>query len=507
MPPKIFRFALRPANKQAARSYFVILTGAALVTAAAYRLAWISDDALITLRYVANTLNGYGPVFNVGEAVQGYSHPLWFLLLAAFGLVFPDPILAAIGLGLALTFLTTLWVGWLAFRLSPHFGAAAGLLALFCLLVSASDPWLSFQTGGLENALSHLLMAAIFSEISQHDLSRPGWLSFWVGLLCLNRPDFVIFAAPLGLLLLMRLRRWQQAGSLILGVSPVLAWLLFAWRYYGNVIPNTAYAKMGIYASLGDALRQGVAYLWDWLHYDTLAAGSTLLFLGLALARRQSQAVYGFTAGTLAYLGYVLAIGGDFMRGRLLLPVFMAGLLLGLREIAARDRQTTPRTEAQFAWGALLLVILWLMRFFAPDPGNRITEMGIVNERAFYPGYRLQSYLRDGTLISPYLEVGFADDLRAYAQACGPFTLSHKNPGAWGYFAGPRVSFIDLLGLSDAFIARLPRQTQVESHPRPGHAEKNVPRQYLQQRGDISLIPGWQEAIYRRDCSLIPAQR
>ncbi len=47
------------------------------------RTAWISDDAGITLRTVINFLNGYGPRFNVDERVQGYTHPLWFILLSA----------------------------------------------------------------------------------------------------------------------------------------------------------------------------------------------------------------------------------------------------------------------------------------------------------------------------------------------------------------------------------------------------------------------------------------
>jgi len=47
------------------------------------RTAWLSDDAYITLRTVSNLLQGYGPVWNVAERVQAYTHPLWMLSLAA----------------------------------------------------------------------------------------------------------------------------------------------------------------------------------------------------------------------------------------------------------------------------------------------------------------------------------------------------------------------------------------------------------------------------------------
>lgn len=51
------------------------------------RTAWISDDAAITLRTALNFTHGYGPVFNIDERVQAYTHPLWFLLLSATSLL------------------------------------------------------------------------------------------------------------------------------------------------------------------------------------------------------------------------------------------------------------------------------------------------------------------------------------------------------------------------------------------------------------------------------------
>ncbi len=45
------------------------------------RVSWISDDAFITFRSIENFVHGYGPVYNVGERVQTFTHPLWMLLL------------------------------------------------------------------------------------------------------------------------------------------------------------------------------------------------------------------------------------------------------------------------------------------------------------------------------------------------------------------------------------------------------------------------------------------
>ena len=41
-----------------------------------------TDDPFITYRYAANLLAGHGPVFNIGERVEGFSSPLHLLLMA-----------------------------------------------------------------------------------------------------------------------------------------------------------------------------------------------------------------------------------------------------------------------------------------------------------------------------------------------------------------------------------------------------------------------------------------
>ena len=43
------------------------------------------DDAYITLRFSKNVSIGNGPVFNIGERVEGYSNPFWMILLSSFG--------------------------------------------------------------------------------------------------------------------------------------------------------------------------------------------------------------------------------------------------------------------------------------------------------------------------------------------------------------------------------------------------------------------------------------
>ena len=65
--------------------------------------AWVCDDAFITFRTVDNALQGFGLVWNVGERVQAYTHPLWLLLLLAASAPHADVYLASLALSALLT--------------------------------------------------------------------------------------------------------------------------------------------------------------------------------------------------------------------------------------------------------------------------------------------------------------------------------------------------------------------------------------------------------------------
>src|SRR5690242_5862898 len=65
------------------RKHYPLAFAAALVALVAAR-AWTCDDAFITFRVVEQLLAGNGPVFNAGERVQVFTHPLWLFVLTAW---------------------------------------------------------------------------------------------------------------------------------------------------------------------------------------------------------------------------------------------------------------------------------------------------------------------------------------------------------------------------------------------------------------------------------------
>src|SRR5207247_5673251 len=125
------------------------------------RTAWVNDDAYVSFRTIDNVLRGYGPRWNVIHRVQTYTHPLWLLAMTAAAAVTGDVYYASIALGLTLSLAAVVLIG---LKLSPS--APAAVLGFSALLLSTS--FVEYSTSGLENPLSHLLLAL--------------YLAMWIGM-------------------------------------------------------------------------------------------------------------------------------------------------------------------------------------------------------------------------------------------------------------------------------------------------------------------------------------
>src|SRR5262249_61692020 len=111
----------------------------------------------------------------------------------------------------------------------------------------------------------------------------------------------------------------RRSWSVVLGLTPVIAWEVFSFVYYGSFVPNTAYAKLSNGIALSALLHQGFVYLVDSASHDPL----TLLTIGASLVmtwRLGTRRDWALAAGAVLYLLYVIWVGGDFMSGRMLTP-------------------------------------------------------------------------------------------------------------------------------------------------------------------------------------------
>ena len=120
-----------------------------------FRTAWICDDAYITLRTADNFVHGYGLRWNIADRVQTYTHPLWLFLLSAVYFVTRESFLSTIFVSMAVSLGTILLLG---LRIAAsRTGALVGIVIL-----TLSMAFMDYSTSGLENPMTHLLLALFF---------------------------------------------------------------------------------------------------------------------------------------------------------------------------------------------------------------------------------------------------------------------------------------------------------------------------------------------------------
>lgn len=431
------------------------------------RTAWLSDDALISLRTVLNVTNGFGLTFNIGERVQTFTHPLWLgVLTLAYllvGNVFYGTFAAAMACSAA------------AFWLAVRHATTAWHAVLAAVVLLWSRAFVDFSTSGLENPLAYLLLAIFVGVFLRHWAPEPvpdprAWLTrLWTlgGLLYLTRPDAVLLALPMLAVASWRVRRLRTvSAAAALGLLPPLAWTLFSIVYYGFPFPNTAYAKLATGIPSSEMRAQGVVYLLDSLDRDPITL--TAVAFALLVAFRLNLAARALAGGLALYLLYVISIGGDFMAGRFVaVPLFGAVLLL--------SRMTTmPRPVMAAATLVLMLVgsmsshvPLWSNSSFA-DSAARST--GIVDERGVYFGENSLVRATRTTFRNPNWPSG---DWRLpdipVVDTCGLM-------GTGGIKLGAYVYLLDECALADPLLARLP--SIYNPTWRPGHYLRYLPPGY-----------------------------
>ena len=446
-----------------ARPKWLALGAVAVLLGLVVRAAWVTEDAYITLRTIDNWVGGYGLRWNVDERVQGYTHPLWMVLLSIPYFFTREAYLTALLVGI----LTTLAAALVLMRSARS--AGHGAMAIGLLLVSRA--FVEFSTSGLENPLTHLLVAQ-FVWVYAVRRGPPRLVLLTAALLALNRVDALIVTMPALAHVLWESLRARGLKPTVLdalaGFSPCLAWVAFSLFYYGFVVPNTAFAKLNTGLPANEVARQGLTYVLEALAWDPPLLVGVGLGVALAFAHRRPREML-LALGALLYLAYVVKIGGDFMLGRFLtLPLFLAACLVAISELPLEEPARLAVVALPFF--ALFMHPSALERY----PVGDFHFSGIADERQYYrEGAGLMFFTRTRGLPSHH----WANAGRA--AATGPErVVVHETIGFFGFYAGPRVHVIDLNALSEPLLARLPARN--DPNWRVGHYLRELPEGYLE---------------------------
>lgn len=328
---------------------------------------FFTDDAFIAFRYARNLADGHGLVFNPGfEAVEGFSSPLWVLLLALFARLGLEPPNAALGLSALATLV--LWAGLLQLtRRTLPAGSSPHWALLPLGLLSLTRSVAVWSSGGLETrffeALVICTLLALLRELdrerARQTASRIPLGGLLLGCLAWTRPEgaLLIFTMPLAVALLgPRDRSRLSALGRTFCSALLLLCFLFAARLwlFGEWLPNTYYAKLDGRSWWS----MGLAYLamfsleyaaWSWL---------PLCLWGALRLGRSSSALQLVLGLCLPLLVYSVAIGGDHFEYRpldLFMPYAYWLLTLGAQQLWHRPSLRIPLG----AWLLLATLGIW----------------------------------------------------------------------------------------------------------------------------------------------------
>ena len=270
------------------------------------RIAFASEDALITFRYAANWAHGLGPVFNAGERVLGCTSPPWMAWIALGIRLGLGPLAWARG-----TLLVADVVTLLAFvaLLERH----ASRTSAWCFAVFfAAWPYLcALYASGFEMGMMIALLASSAWLIDRrHPVAGSA-----LGLLAIFRPEGFVAAAVLSM--------WARSRDRIVATAVLTAGALILFLYYGSPVPQSLLAKAAIYGTPGPLHAQA---WWDWAFPLPLAGslartseGANFFLLSLLAApaavagaralwgRRRCALAGVVAAGAVVWLGYLLA--------------------------------------------------------------------------------------------------------------------------------------------------------------------------------------------------------
>lgn len=496
-----------------------------------YRRRWLGDDAYIDLRIVGNLLDGYGPVYNVGERVEAYTNPLWVALLAVWSALLGRPETGAWVMGLVFSAVGIVAAqvagALLALRSDSSSGDRTGIvIPLGSIAVAAVPVIWDFTTSGLESGLIFGWLGVTYMLVVRQCLVPSKRLRSWLGVALLLglgpllRPDMALYSAGFGLTLALGYAFGCASGRgrlvthlvalLVVGASLSVVYQVFRMGYFAALVPTTALAKEAGLARPD----QGLFYARDfvgayelWLPLVILLGWRAITLWDAWRARDwlPLALVASLTLVAALHTLYVVWIGGDFMHGRLLLPAFfaaMAPLSIILRPhegIASwRDLAIPTIMGVVLAWAVicgLRLRTSYHGRGVVDERGIYVQQSGRPNPVAV-ADYSNHFLARDGRFLSERANEASRAGSHVLAYVPGYGNLSGGEPrilsasptmpagvsavgmqvsiGLTGYVAGPSVRVIDRPGLSDPIAARI----QLERRGRPGH-EKSLPDAWL----------------------------
>lgn len=414
------------------------------------------DDVFISLKYAQNFASGKGLGYNAGETIEGYSNPLWVLLMATplfLNIISLDSGDSLMWFSKAMSFslfIASLFVMFklivLVLRRDQHHKTTA--LISVSLLTSCA-PLLAWSVSGLETTmcmliytLMALMMYRIISQTEpmSYNFTQYLYLGCLMGICIMVRPETPLYILTV---LIMMTRYRHTRKYLLLYALPALliigaGFYIWRWLTFSELVPNTFYAKTNV-GVRGYVL--GIKYFAGGIG---IVFGMFVLlvayFMFFSKDRPIRDLVFAFAIPTVIF---ILISGGDWMPAyRFFIPVvpvlFLAVITGYLQIIHYIERESAiskiPRLQ---------FVIFYFLVLSANAFGGRMVIRNQIS--ALESGF---------SSIIGHCCPAHKDVVEWLAKhSTGPITVATGEAGYIGYNT-PTMYLIDLGLLNNAYLAK-----------------------------------------------------
>lgn len=213
------------------------------------------EDALITTTPARNAWMGNGLTHHVSEPrVHSFTSPI-SVLIPLVGEAISQGVLVLRLTSLLGTVAALVYASRIADLLELHVAPRVFLLGFLAF----EQTHIFFGITGMETQIATAILLANAFYLLRRDWTKVGLLC---GLALLARPEFGLWIAVAGLVVLFRAPRAlpRFIGAFLLVAGP---WIVFTTLYYGSPVPHTIVAK-GLYGSGWPSWADTVDYLGSW---------------------------------------------------------------------------------------------------------------------------------------------------------------------------------------------------------------------------------------------------
>jgi arabinofuranosyltransferase len=473
-------------EKTLAGHYRLLLISSLVVAlVVAWQLRFVQDDAFVSFTFAKSLVEGNGLTW-FGNRVEGYTNFLWVTWIALGMKLGIEPIAWSYAGGLA-SLVGCVWCLW---EISRRVFKEHLPMLLAVLFFIGNFSVLSYATGGLETMLQtfllslSFLLACLITADEEIKGSSCILLSLVVAAAVLARLDSAVIVSLIVLNVLISIASkespFKNSLALLLPAAIILlGWFAWRWSFYGKLLPNTYYAKVGWDER---SFSNGILYLGRFLHWYLLWPIILLGLAGMVRRRRKLDRPMRLSLFIIAaWFVYVVAVGGDFMEFRFIIPV--APFLFLWLAYLVHHHIAGALVENEIVVATIAAVVLTAASIHHGLSFNSLTEDKTLDSiemlSTFYGVYPDHDFRRIGRRMKEELGATGA-------------TISTSAVGSIPFYGGLRT--VDGIGLCDENVSDPGSFWQAPGY-RPGHLYR-VNMSYLKRQG-VNFVLDQPTAVVR----------